>query len=139
LNSCAHCHEPIGDEAFASYIEEAHFVAPGESLIGPPSVTLYVHERCRGDWTVPEGHFLAAALPDVRTRETRCHVEAGKQKLSLRRDGDGWAINDLDPGSTLGLTFLSGNRFRLRDGREIPRIMSMKEVEDFLDIDYSTD
>lgn len=82
---------------------------------------------------------MNAEMPDQQAREARAHVEAGRQALSLRKTGpDAWEIGDLSGGTLAGM-LMSGDRFKLPDGRVIPRTMTLAEVEAFLGVDYSGD
>jgi len=134
MNTCAACGVPIGDEAWAAFREDAGFVADLDALTRAPFADYDVHERCRDGWTVPAGYSLAWEMPSVADRERRSGVEARRQSLSLRRDGDLWSIEDASGGTDGGM-FLSGGRFRLPDGREMPLRMTLDEVETFLRID----
>ena len=134
---CTACGRLIGDEAWAAYREDAGFVPDLESVMRKPLINMDVHEECRAGWSVPDGYSLAWEMPSVRDRERRCYREARRQSLSLNRERDGWSIDDLNPASNLVGTILSGDRLRLPDGREVPRIMSLGDVEAFLGIDYT--
>ena len=137
MSACAACGTPIGDEAWAAFREDAGFVQDIEAVMPGPLVNYDVHARCREGWSVPDGYSLAWEMPSVRDRERRCHAQASRQALSLRRIVDGyWDIDSMQTEGTL-IGTITSEGYKLPDGRVVPGQMTLGDVETFLGISYA--